>query len=126
MLLEPRSQVLQRLAHEPFAVDRGKLTHERQDRGIRQSRLASAELACRGQPAVQFTQEFYPTVTVEPWIGVITIGVLVTVQIMFERSIIARDQVDIVALKPTMRVPLLQPPLHDPQALINHGAISEH
>ncbi len=48
MALEPRMQALQSLVGEPFAVDRRKLANERHDGCIGESRLGSAQVACRG------------------------------------------------------------------------------
>ena len=125
MTLQPALEMRQRLGAEPIAVDSRELPHEWHDRSVGQPANRSAKLAGSGQARVNFVQENKATLAEGAGIGAMALRILVAVEVAFERTVVLRDQLRVVARKPVFRIPVCQGPAHDVEAFVQHRSVRQ-
>ena len=94
MTRQPALQIRQGLGVKPVPVSIGELTDERDQGGIGQTDSVTKELVRLRQLVVQFGQDVKPRLPMFGRIGhiVISVGIFVSIQMMFEGTVISVDQ----------------------------------
>ncbi len=84
MTFEPGSQFRQRLYIEPRSVGLRELPHERDNRGVSEATLVPVEIGMRHKPRFEQPQKLQSGGAMLLWIGGMTIGIFVAVEVVFE------------------------------------------
>ncbi|KQM66292.1 hypothetical protein ASE65_14790 [Sphingomonas sp. Leaf16] len=104
MAREPCFQPWKGLGIEPVTIDRSELPHERHDRSVGQAHLDAAKLSGSAYALFQFVQKQQAKSAMLGWIGTVTIGIFVPVEVVLEHAVVAGDQSGIVARQPVLRI----------------------